>query len=92
MPLNNVKLMKAIENEKNGQRILMVASLKMKGRQTAERLLPIVELAYIEHALEANPDLFNIQGTKTPSHTITSNGKMASHAPFPRELRHRARR
>jgi hypothetical protein len=84
--MNNLRLMKGIENKEIGNRVLLLGVVtSLKGKFT-EKTIKIAEQAYIEHALTAGYELLNDKGTKTPVHRINSSGKKRSHSPFPREM------
>lgn len=72
--LNNLKLMLGVKNAQAGKRTLLVARVRLKPGQQAEKVLNIVESALIKRALVQGHDLLNQQGTKTRVHTIRSKG------------------
>jgi hypothetical protein len=74
----NVRLMMGIKKAQAGQRILLVASLKLHPGQREEKVLEIVEKALIKYALAAGYELLNKQGVKTRVHVIKSKGNTSS--------------
>ena len=90
--LNNVKLMKGIENAPTGERILLVAELALKPGQQAARVLEVVENALIEYALSNEFEILNKQGTHTPVHAIAFEGNATSRriSPLRMNVRQRA--
>ena len=90
--LDFTRLMKGVSSSLTGRRILLTAVLEPKRGQRIPNLLKIVESAYIENALSEGHELLNMQGTKIPSHTITSGGTKKSHKPFPRNMKHKIKK
>ena len=88
---NNMRLMKGVEKAQNGIRIIMLATLRTKRGQQFKKVLKIVEPAYIDHAISQGHELLNKQGTKTPVHTIKSDGRKDTHLPFPRRMNMKTR-
>lgn len=84
--LNNLRLMRAIEDEPNGGRLVLIGEWIPKRGQREGRALNALERAYIENALTEGHQLLNVQGTRTPIDTITSEGRRRSHQPFPRRM------
>ena len=76
--LNNVRLMKGIENAPTGERILLVGELSLRPGQRVPRVLEVLENALIEFALTNEHEILNKQGTRTPFHTLTFEGNRAS--------------
>jgi hypothetical protein len=76
--LNNVRLMKGIENAPTGERILLIGELSLRPGQRIPRVLEVVETALIEYALTNEHEILNKQGTRTPFHTLTFEGNRAS--------------
>jgi hypothetical protein len=72
--LNNVRLMRGIENAQAGYRTLHVARFIARPSQYAPRMIKTIEAALISTALVEGFELLNISGTKTLIHTITSSG------------------
>lgn len=90
--LNNVRLMKALESAASGARILLYGEVLLKRGQRAQRVLEVVEVALIEHALAAEHALINKQGTKWPVHSLSFRGNRASRQVAPLRMNVRARR
>ena len=72
--LNNVRLMRGLEDAEAGSRTLHVAEFIAKKGQDSRKAINIIESALISAALVEGYELINIKGTKTPVHTITSTG------------------
>ena len=72
--LNNLRLMRGIEEAPTGYRTLHVGALEPKKGQRFAKALSIIESALISTALVEGFDLINIKGTKTLVHTIASSG------------------
>lgn len=72
--LNNVRLMRGIEDAPAGYRTLHVGEFVPKGGQGAEKAIRIIESALIRAALAEGYDILNIKGTQTLVHTISSRG------------------
>lgn len=80
---NNLKLMKALADERNGNRVLLLGRLKPQQGQQLKKALKIAERAHIEHALTAGFPLVNIMGTKTKRHEVVVSGPKSHKHPFP---------
>lgn len=83
---NNLHLMLGLQQAETGHRFLIVARLKLHPGQQKERVLNIVESAFIKHALSEGHDLLNQQGTKTHVHAIRSKGSNLSRKFAPRAM------
>lgn len=83
LQFNNFKLMKALANEKTGNRVLLLGRIKMLPGQQLKKVLKVAEQAHIEHALTAGFPLVNIQGTKTKRHEVVVYGPKSHKHPFP---------
>ena len=70
--LNNVKLMKGIENAANGSRKLAFAEFIAKKGQQQTRALRAIERSLIRYYLALGDQLLNIQGTRIVKHTLAS--------------------
>lgn len=85
--LNNLRLMRQIQDwEKNGARVLLLGYLKVHGSQDVGTALDVVERALIEHGLAEGHPLVNIQGTRTPFHTLSFTGNRMSEQVAPRQM------
>jgi len=80
---NNRRLMKALENEKSGARILLVGRIWTLRNQQLKKALKVAERAHIEHSLTAGFPLVNIQGTKGKMHEVLVHGARSRSHPFP---------
>jgi hypothetical protein len=76
--LNSTRLMKGIENALNGEKVLVVGEFVSKSGQDKKKSIAIIEKALIEHALSEGHTIINIQGTKTPTHSIRFSGYSAA--------------
>lgn len=72
--LNNVRLMRGLEEAPAGYRTLHVGEFLPKGGQVAEKAIRIIESALIRAALAEGYDILNVKGTQTLVHTISSRG------------------
>ena len=70
--LNNLKLMKGIENAETGKRFLAFAEFIPKQGQQQTKALCRIETAYIRHYLSDGHQLLNKQGTKMAKDSIAS--------------------
>lgn len=80
--LNNVRLMKAIENAPTGRRWVLTALLNTKRGQQLSKALDVVERTLIEAALAEGSRLLNVQGARPATHSITSSGSRAGRGTF----------
>ena len=71
---NNLKLMEALREEKNGDRVLLLGRIKTSRGQQLNNVVDVAEQAHIEHALTEGYELINIRGTKTKRHQIDISG------------------
>lgn len=70
----NVRLMRSIQEAKNGTRVVVVGQWTPQPGQQRKRALNLIESALIKSALAEGYDLFNYNGTRTPTHTIKLYG------------------
>lgn len=75
---SNVRLMKAVQHAKAGDRVVLAGEWLSKPGQQRERVLPIVEAELISHALAQGHELVNDKGTRTPTHSLTNKGYRAA--------------
>ena len=73
---NNLKLMRHIEDAKNGRRVVFYGAAITKPGQKIDRVLPILERAFIRHFLSEGHDLVNQQGVRIWRHEIESLGSV----------------
>jgi len=71
---NNVRLMRGLEDAQSGYRVLLVGELVPRPGQRIASALRLAESALIRSALVEGYELLNIQGTRTPVHTLRSSG------------------
>lgn len=71
---NNVRLMTGLANAQAGYRILLVGQLVTQRGQRLQTVLDLIESALIQSALVEGFELLNVQGTRTPVHSVTSSG------------------
>ena len=74
--LNNLRLMKHIENAKNGSRVLIVGHAVTKPGQQIGSVLNALERALIRHFLAEAHDLVNKQGIQIRRHEVESSGRV----------------
>jgi len=84
--LNNVSIMKGIENAPAGKRLYLFARVQTKRGQNIDRVLNVLQRALIEHALSVGHDLLNLQLTKTKLHKIEFQGNRTSEKLFTRTM------
>jgi len=70
--LNNVRLMKGIENSSSGSRRIIFAEFFAKPGQQEKKCILVIERALIRHYLALGDIILNIQGTKIKSDSIFS--------------------
>jgi hypothetical protein len=75
---NHTRLMRSLEEAQAGRRVLLIGEIILKSGQQLSRVLGVVESALIEHCLDQSLELFNKQGTKFPTHTISFRGNRAA--------------
>lgn len=88
---NNYKLIEALKNEKAGERVLLIGTIKGHSKKLIEKKTTLAEHAHVEQALTAGHPLINIQLTKRPAHRIEIVGQKTHTHPFPRLMLHRSR-
>lgn len=74
--------MKALAEEKTGNRVLLLGRIKLQPGQKLKKALDVAEQAHIEHALTAGFPLVNVQGTKTKRHEVVVHGSKSRKHPF----------
>lgn len=72
--VNNLRLMRHLEEAKNGRRVLIVGSPIIKPGQKIDKVLTLLEKGLIRHFLSEGHDLVNQQGTRIRRHSIESAG------------------
>jgi hypothetical protein len=72
---NNLRLMQHLWNAKDGKRIVLIGTIKLKRGQRKGKCLRLAERALIRHFLSEGHDLANKQGTKLRRHELESSGK-----------------
>ncbi len=77
--LNNVKLMKGIENAEKGYRKLVLGEFLAKGGQRLSNSLETMEHALIRHYLSKGHRLLNIHGTTIRKKSLTSDRSELKH-------------
>ncbi|MGH3690506.1 MAG: GIY-YIG nuclease family protein [Microbacterium sp.] len=70
--LNNLRLMRHLEDAQKGSRVVMIGTFMAKQNQPANVCLPLIEKALIRHFLAEGHDLVNAQGTRRRQHEIVS--------------------
>lgn len=71
--LNNLKLMRHLEDAQIGRRVVMIGRFVPKPGQRADVCLPLIEKALIRNFLANGDDLVNEQGTRRRQHEIVSS-------------------
>jgi hypothetical protein len=82
--LNNARLMKGIQNNKIGPRLLLPAEVTTRSGQHIERALDLVERSLIEHYLSERFELLNVQGTHIVADEIKFGGNSLGRQTCPR--------
>jgi hypothetical protein len=72
--LNSTKLMKGIENSLSGEKVLVVGEFVPRSGQDLKKAIAVAEKSLIEHALAQGYVILNIQGTKTPTNSVSFSG------------------
>jgi len=75
--LNNLKLMRHVEDAKSGDRVLLTALFRPRPGHPTEKSLLLMERALIRLFLAEGHDLVNRQGTSLRQHEITSSKRPA---------------
>lgn len=88
--LNNVQLMKGIQNSPQGNRLLILGKLRKKPGQNLLKVLRIVESALIEQSLSQGFDILNKQGKNRPTHTVYFTGNREAKLYSGKEVKTRA--
>jgi hypothetical protein len=83
---NNYRLMEALANEKSGDRVLLLGTIKSSAPDAIRKKIRIAERTHIEHALTAGYPLINVQLTKGAVDMVHVEGKKAHSHPFPRVM------
>ena len=73
---NNLRLMRYIQNAKNGKRIILFGKIKTRRGQQIDKCLTLTERGLIRHFLSEGHDLTNKQGARIRRHEIKSSGKI----------------
>lgn len=74
--LNNLRLMRHVENAKTGRRFVLLGEPVIKRGQRLQKVLKILERAHIRHFLAEGHDLVNQQGAQIRRHEIASSGRI----------------
>lgn len=74
--LNNLKLMKYLQNAKIGKRVVIIGQISTLPGQKPKSVINTLERAFIRHFLAEGHDLVNQQGTIIRRHEILSEGKL----------------
>jgi len=74
--LNNLRLMRHLEDARSGQRVAIVGVPLTRPGQRMPRVLSVLEKALMRHFLSEGHDLVNQQGVRIRRHEIVSNGRL----------------
>lgn len=74
--LNNLKLMKHLENAKTGKRVLITGKPITRPGQKFEKVLKTLERTFIRHFLAEGHDIVNELGVRISRHEIISEGQI----------------
>jgi len=72
--LNNLRLMRHIEDAKTGRRVVIAGSAIIKPGQKKGKVLSLLERTFIRHFLSEGHDLVNQQGVRIRRHEILCDG------------------
>jgi hypothetical protein len=75
--LNNLRLMKYLENAKIGKRVLITGEAKISPGQKLKNVLKTLERTFIRHFLAEGHDLVNELGVRIRRHEIISEGHIS---------------
>lgn len=75
---NNTKLMTSIKKSAKGYKVLIPGEFVARPGQSTKKCLGLIERALIDHALTEGHELFNVHGTKTPSHHVNFSGYLGA--------------
>ena len=75
---NSTKLMNSLKKSANGSKVLVPGEFKPKPGQNTKKCIAMIERALIDHALTEGYELLNVQGTRTPTHTVNFSGFLAA--------------
>lgn len=71
---SSTRLMKGLSKASKGARVMIAGEFVPKPGQATGKCIAVIERALIEHALTEGYELFNVQGTKTPTHQLHFSG------------------
>lgn len=74
----STQLMNGIRKARNGAKVLIFGQFTPKSGQSTAKCIGLIERALIDHALTEGHTLLNVQGTRTPSHTVNFSGHQAT--------------
>jgi hypothetical protein len=74
--LNNLKLMKYLQNARIGRRVVIIGQISTLPGQKPKSVINALERAFIRHFLAEGHDLVNQHGTIIRRHEIFSDGKV----------------
>jgi hypothetical protein len=84
--LNNLKLMKAVNDSKTGSRVLLIGEVLIKRGQNKEKVVKLLERSHIEAAQAAGHPIVNVQGARPKTHAVRIVGKKPRNHPFERNI------
>ena len=84
--LESLPLMRAVENSVGGGRFLIYCTVKAGSTEKAKKHIKIIERALILHAQSEGHEIYNKQGTKLQTDTISFVGNRTSEAIAPRTM------
>ena len=82
---NNLRLMRHLENARNGKRVVLAGVFLPKPGQQLQKCLTLVERALIRHFLSDGHDLVNKMGVRLRQHEILSEGNHPKKS-FPQQI------
>lgn len=84
--LNNLRLMRGLENTRIGPRLLLPAEITVRIGHHLARALNLVEQSLIKHYLSEGHELLNIKGTRIVADEITFGGNTRGRQTCPRRI------
>src|SRR5690606_19451703 len=75
---SSTRLMNSLRKSANGLKVLVPAEFKPKRGQNTKKCIGLIERALIDHTLSEGHELLNVQGARTPTHTINFSGYLSA--------------
>lgn len=75
---SNTRLMINVKKAARGAKVIVPGAFTPKPGQSTKKCIALIERALIEYSLAEGFELFNVQGTKRPTHRIGFSGFLAA--------------